>query len=169
MMHVREIPAEIRWKIATRVAIAMPIAYGMELRRVLGDQNRRELYEVIRSIWTRTGSTQGDLARELQLSADSAREVAETFVILSSMILGPELNGGEIRDGKGDCAAITLSNCPLLMRARELGGNASEVGTGCVAYSKAAVESLNSGYQLRYGKGMCAGDEICELWIEPRR
>jgi hypothetical protein len=169
MVDVREIPAEIRWKVATQVATAIPVAYGIELRRMLNERDRKEFYDVIRSIWARSGSSHGDLAKELQLPAGSAREVAETFIALSSMIFGPELNGGEIRDGEGDSAVVTLSACPLIMRAYEQNGNIAEVSTGCVAYSKAAVESLNPEYRLVYGKGMCAGDEVCELWIEPCR
>jgi hypothetical protein len=168
MVDSREIPAEIRWKVATQVATAMPVAYGIELRRMLNERDKKEFYDVIRSIWARTGSSQGDLAKELELPAGSAREVAETFILLSSMIFGPELNGGEIRDGEGDSAVVTLSTCPLIMRAHEQSGNIAEVSTGCVAYSKAAVESLNPEYRLWYGKGMCAGDEVCELWIKRR-
>lgn len=166
MVEVREIPAEIRWKVATRVATAIPVAYGIELRKLLKERYRIDHQDVIRSIWAREGAYQGELAKELQFPAGSAREVAESFLALSAMVFGPELDGGEIRDGDGDSAVVTLSNCPLLMRAREQGGKKSEVSTCCVAYSTATVESLNPAYRLRYGKGMCAGDGICELWIE---
>jgi len=89
MVSIKDIPAEVRWEIATKSATAMSFAYGAFLERALGDKSD----EIVKQIWIEGGKEAKALAEKLDLPVGNARDVDETWGVLSLILYGPEFTG----------------------------------------------------------------------------
>ncbi len=166
MVEINDIPAEVRWSLATRAASALPLAYA----KVYRERHGSELGEISQGIWTEGGKAQGALARAFGMPLKGAGDVARAFSTLSTVMLGPELKGDvEVAQGR-DCARVVTTSCPYLSRAREMGEDpAVSICPDCRSYCTAAVGSLNPAYGITFEDRMCLGGETCQMRIEPER
>lgn len=165
MVEIKDIPAEVRWSLATRGASALPLAYAQVYRARHGS----ELGEISNVIWEEGGKTQGALARAFNMPLKNAEDVARAFSTLSTVMLGPELEGDvQVAQGR-DSACVATTSCPYLSRAREMGEDPAILCPDCGAYCTAAVESLNPAYGITFEDRMCLGAETCQMRIEPKR
>lgn len=165
MVEINDIPAEVRWSLATRGASALPLAYAKVYRARHGS----ELSEISNAIWAEGGKTQGALARAFTMPLKNAEDVARAFSTLSTTMLGPELKGDvQVAEGR-DSARVVTTSCPYLSRAREMGEDPETICPECRAYCTAAVESLNPAYGIAFEDRMCLGAETCQMRIEPKR
>jgi len=165
MTGIEQIPAELRWSIATRAATALPFAYHRMIQEGFGGG----FEESVQAIWREAGKGQGALARGFAMPLKNAADVAMAYSTLSTIVLGPELQG-EVKVAKDrDCAEIVISSCPMCSRAVEMGLDPHTNCAPCRAYGESAVESLNPAYGIAHRSGMCVGDEHCEIRIEPKR
>lgn len=165
MVEINDIPAEVRWSLATRGASALPLAYA----KVYRERHGGELGEISGAIWTEAGKTQGALARAFTMPLKTAEDVTRAFSTLSTVMLGPELKGEVQVAQDRDCARVVTTSCPYLSRAREMEEAPETICPDCRAYCTAAVESLNPAYGIAFGSRMCLGGETCQMTIEPKR
>ncbi|MDD4255839.1 MAG: hypothetical protein PHP59_10760 [Methanofollis sp.] len=165
MVEITDIPAEVRWSLATRGASALPLAYA----KVYRERHGGELGEISGAIWTEAGKTQGALARAFTMPLKNAEDVTRAFSTLSTVMLGPELKGEVQVAQDRDCARVVTTSCPYLSRAGEMGEASETICPDCRAYCTAAVESLNPAYGIAFGSRMCLGGETCQMTIEPKR
>lgn len=164
MTKIEQIPAELRWSIATRAATAMPFAYHRAVMERFGGG----FEESVQAIWREAGKEQGALARGFAMPLKTAADVAEAYSTISTLLLGPELQG-EVKVAKDrDCAEIVVTSCPMCSRAAEMGMDSRATCASCRAYGEAAVKSLNPAYGVAYRSGMCVGDEECRIRVEPK-
>ena len=164
MVSIKDIPAEVRWEIAAKSATAMSFAYGAFLERALGDKSD----EIVKQIWTEGGKEAKGLAEKLALPTGNAREVDETWGVLSLILYGPEFTWETQEEGK-DRAVDRITGCPFLNRHREMGEVNEGLFDGCQAYSRSVVENLNPKYTQRFASGMCQGAPYCESIIELKK
>ncbi|QSZ67263.1 hypothetical protein RJ40_06980 [Methanofollis aquaemaris] len=165
MVEMNQIPAEVRWSLATRATTAIPIAYGRAIRGRFGSG----FEDLDEEVWEEIGKSQAGLARAFNFPLRDAGDVARAFGTLSVLLLGPELQG-EVKVAEGrDCAALYTTACPMVSRAREVGEETNSLCPACRAYTATAVSSLNPEYGVTYRSGICVGDRRCEVQIEPRR
>jgi hypothetical protein len=164
MVEINDIPAEVRWSLATRGASALPLAYAQVYRARHGS----ELDEISQGIWTEAGKSQGALARAFNMPTKNAEDVARAFSTLSTVMLGPELKGDVQVAQDRDCAMLITTSCPYLLRAREMGEDPAILWPACKAYCTAAVESLNPAYGITFESRMCLGEETCQKRIEQK-
>jgi hypothetical protein len=88
--------------------------------------------------------------------------------VVTTLFFGPEVKE-EILDLSGTRAVILTKGCPFMVRGVELGGRPAHLFPKCMAFSMAAVESLNPAYTTRFVRAMCMGDyRNCELTILKR-
>lgn len=167
MTGIGDIPADVRWMIATRAANDLPFAYTATFRQVVGEMYEKELAGALRRVWEGAGAEQAVYARAFGLPVHSARAVAETFSTLSVLFLGPEMDNGSVTDGPGNSAIVTLESCPMCSRAEQFGMDRRSVSGDCAAYCTGAVKSLNPGCSVRFTKRLCTGDGNCEIRVEP--
>jgi hypothetical protein len=159
-MNIDDIPAEKRWELATRSATSFSLIYDLVFRRTLGER-----YEEINlPIGIERGRDLKRIALAMGLSAGDAQEIGETYSLVSSILLGPELKA-EISRLKGDQASLKITSGPLFNRAVELGMYPGLLLSACQAYGRSAIENLNPRYKYTAAKQMCAGDENCESLI----
>lgn len=169
MTGISDIPADVRWMIATRAANDLPFAYSATFRQVIGEMYEKEVDLGLRRIWEEAGAEQAVYARAFGMPTGSARAVAETFSTLSVLFLGPEMDNGAVKDGPGDSAVVTLDACPMCARSVRFGLDPRMVAADCTAYCTGAVRGLNPGYLVRFTRRLCSGDRNCEIRVEPRR
>ncbi len=164
VQKLNQISADRRWEIATRYADMMPFAYDNAFRKI-APERRKEFDNAEKEIWRESGKQQADIAKILGYRVDSAVAVAETFSEISTIILGPQLEGRIIQEA-GDAATMITEKCPMAMNMERFGAEARQTCEHCHAYLKAAVESLNPDYGVTSDKHMCMGDPSCRITIE---
>jgi len=165
MVSIKDIPAEVRWEIATKAANSQSVVYDMLVRQIIGDK----IDEIWNVIMTEGGKESKTLAESLGLPASNAVEIDDTLGIISAIILGPELKG-EILEANVQRVTGKITGCPMLNAHRSI-GHEPTAGTPshCQAFCQSSVESLNQRYIMRYTKRMCTGDPHCEYVIELKK
>jgi len=165
MVNIKDIPAEVRWEIATKAANTQSVVYDMLVRQIIGDK----IDDIWNAIMTEGGKDSKNLARSLGLPASNAIEIESTLDIISTIILGPELRG-EILVANEDHVIGKMTGCPMLNAHRNI-GHRPTAGTAahCQAFCQNSVESLSPRYTMRYTKRMCTGDPHCEYVIKLKK
>ncbi len=165
MVSIMDIPAEVRWEIATKSANSQSVVYDMLVRQIIGDK----IDEIWNVIMTEGGKESKAMAQALGLPAGNAMEIDDTLGIISAIILGPELRG-EILEANDDRVIGKVTGCPMLNAHKSIGyGPTAGTPAHCQAFCQSSVESLNPRYTLRYTKRMCTGDPYCEYAIELKK
>ena len=165
MVSLKDIPAEVRWEIATKSANSQAVVYDMLVRQIIGDR----IDEIWNLIMSQGGKESKAVAESLGLPASNAMEIGDTLDIISTILLGPEFKGA-ILEANEDKVIGKLTGCPMLNAHRNI-GQGPIVGTPahCQAFCQNAVESLNPRYTMHYMKRMCTGDPYCQYAIELRK
>ena len=89
MVSIDDIPAKVRWEIATKAANSQSVAFDMLVRQIIGDK----IDEIWNAIMMEGGKESMALAISLGLPASNAVEIDNTLSVISAIILGPELKG----------------------------------------------------------------------------
>ncbi|MDD1653532.1 MAG: hypothetical protein LUQ64_03190 [Methanomicrobiales archaeon] len=168
MVNIDQIPAEVRWRLATQAVNDLPFVYGMVYRNIVGEMYTRELDEASRRIWMEAGKEQAAVARAFALPVRNAMQVAQAFATVCVLYMGPEMNNGEVRPGEGDSAVLTLERCPMYTRSLKWGMDPKKIITDCRAYCMAGVQALNPDYEVKFEKSLCAGDAGCKMRVEKK-
>ncbi len=164
MVTIEDIPAELRWEITAKSATILPIVYDMIFRKALGAK-----YDAIElPIWVEGGKEVKKIAQALGLPTENAKDISDTYGIISKIIFGPELKSRMV-ERKADRAVSRGTECPFLNRAIEMGVNPALLINACQAYNRSAIENLNQKYTLKTTKRMCSGDPYCENAIELKK
>ena len=164
MVNIKDIPAEVRWEIATKAANSQSVVYDMLVRQIIGDK----IDEIWNVIMTEGGKESKTLAESLGLPASNAVEIESTLGIISTIILGPELMG-VILGANEERVIGKTTGCPMLNAHRNIGNEPTGTHAHCQAFCQNSVESLNPRYTMRYTKRMCTGDPHCEYVIELKK
>lgn len=157
------IPEEARWQAASRVASIMPVLYRMVFSEAAGDRYD----ELEQQVWVFLAPEAKALAASLSLPVGTAKDLASTLGIISTVFFGPETTT-EVASFEGDRAVLMVKRCPFLLREEEFRAEPGAVFSRCLAFSIAAVEALNPDYTLRFIRSACQGDRNCEMKITTR-
>ncbi|MFA6371574.1 MAG: hypothetical protein WCW68_03015 [Methanothrix sp.] len=162
MVNIKDIPAEVRWEIATRAANSQSVVYDMLVRQIIGDK----IDEIWNAIMTEGGKASKVMAKSLGLPSSNAVEIDGTLGIISTIIMGPEF-AGVVLEANVNRVIGKMTGCPMLNAHRNIGyGPTAGTPSHCQAFCQNFVESLNPRYIMRYTKRMCTGDPHCEYVIE---
>ena len=162
MVSIEDIPAEVRWEIAARAAVATPLAYDMVFREVLGDKYD----EIERSIYIEAGKEMKGLATALGLPTDNAMDIGDAQEVLIAILYGPEFEFENVEETE-DRVVSKVTGCAMLNQALEMGLDPKVVClAACQTHCKATIENLNPKYTQRLTMYMCAGDPYCEMVTE---
>jgi len=165
MVDISDIPAEMKWAIAAKSATALPWAYGIAFQDIIG---KERFYEITRQIWIEGGKEAKSIADMLGMPTGNAREVDNTWGIISEILDGPEIKWEVVEEGD-DRVVTRITGCPFLNRAREMGVDPRDSFGSCQAYCRSMVENLNLKYTQRFKSGMCLGSPYCESVVESKK
>jgi len=160
-MELEDVPAEIRWEIATKAALVSGIGYNMAFREILGDETVDQIEEAID---TEAGKEIKTIADSLGFPTTNAIEVDDAYGIVGMIIMGKMEY--ETLEATNERVVQRVTNCPILNTNKEMNAPFESMPNHCQAFGKSAVEELNPKYTHRFSKQMCAGDEYCQYTIE---
>jgi hypothetical protein len=163
-MELEDIPAEVRWEIATRSAQSLSIGYSQAFRQILGDETVEKVEE---AIWAEGGKEIKTIADSMGLPAGNAIEVDDAFGFLGMIILGKMEY--ETLEATKDRVVQRITSCPNLNAHKEMNIPITSMPHLCQVFSTSAVEELNPEYTQSFSKRICAGDEYCEYAIELKK
>jgi hypothetical protein len=164
MVSIKDIPAELRWEIATKAANSQSVVYDMLVRQIIGDK----IDEIWNVIMTEGGKGSKAMAESLGLPTSNAAEIDDALSIISAIVLGPEIEG-DVIEANEDLVIERITGCPMLNAHRNVGSPTVGTPAHCQAFCQSSVESLNPRYTLQYNKRMCTGDPHCEYAIERKK
>jgi hypothetical protein len=162
MPDLRSVPDDTKWQIATQYAAHMTAIYESIFRPVVQDRYN----DLEQEVWMHMALYSLEIAQSLRLPVGTARNLAESLRLVSSLFFGPDYKGELIEVGN-DGAVIIIRRCPVL--AGDCCSPASVDGTfhRCMAFTLASQRKMNPGYSSRFVRAMCMGDRQCEIKIEP--
>ena len=150
MVDIKDIPAEVRWEIATKAANSQSVVCDMLERQIIGNK----IDEIWKVIMAGGGKESRAMAEFLGLPARNAAEIDNAIGIFSTIIMGPELEG-YVLEADEDHLIGKMTNCPMLNVHRSVGhGPTAGTPDHCQTFGQSAVESLNPRYTMRYTKRM---------------
>jgi hypothetical protein len=160
-MKLEDIPAEVRWEIASKAFVNISMGYDMAFRQILG---KEVVIKIEEAIWAEGGKDAKNIAANLGLPAQNAAEVSAALGIVSMIF-----------NGKWDYKTIEkteersvdhFTNCPILNAYKETETPVISMPHVCQAYNTSGIEALNPKYTQRFTKRMCTGDDYCESIVE---
>ncbi|MDP3066593.1 MAG: hypothetical protein Q8N08_07635 [Methanobacteriaceae archaeon] len=164
-MDIEDIPAEVRWQIATKASNIASVAQVHALQEVAGEEAADQMECMI----MREGGKQaGELAATLGLPAGNAIETSEAWEIMGKILLGPEIES-HVVEADENRIVDRITGCAMLNAHQELGAPLAGLPEHCQAYNTNAVESINPRYTQQFSKKMCAGNEYCESTLELKK
>lgn len=163
-MELEDIPAEVRWEIVAKAAMASSIGYGLAFRQILGEETVRKVEE---AIMAEAGKEIKTMADSIGLPATNAREVDDAFGFIGMTLWGKM--DYETLESTNDKVVQRITSCPNLNTHEEMNAPIISMPHLCQVYSSNAVEELNPKYTQNFSKQMCAGDEYCKYTIELKK
>jgi len=156
---LRAVPDDTKWRIATHYAAHLAAIYENVFRPVI--QNRYD--ELEQEVWMHMAHFSSEIAKSLTLPVDTARDLAESLRLVTTIVFGPDLKEEILEVGK-DGAVIIIRRCPLIT-----GESFSTNGPfhRCMAFTLSSLKKMNPDYSSRFVRAMCMGDRQCEIKIEP--
>jgi len=161
MPDLKDIPDDVKWRLAAQCAATLPSLYDATFRSVVGAQyDERE-----QELWMALSRMVRDIVQDLAFPVKTASDLTNSVQTVITILFGPEyrMETFEVSD---DSAVILIKRCPFLVH----GGNAVAVPKGffsrCMALTLTTIPLLNKNYSARYVRSMCMGDRQCEIKIE---
>lgn len=164
-MDIGDIPAEMRWKIATKASNMASVAQMHAIQEVAGEEAADQMESMIMG---EGGKQAGQLAAQLGLPAGNAVETSEAWGIVGMILMGPEIES-HVVEADEDHIVDQITGCAMLNAHQELGVSLTGLAEHCQAYNTNAVESINPQYTQHFTKRMCAGDKYCESYVELKK
>lgn len=152
-MDIEDIPAEVRWKIATKASNMASVAQMHAIEEFAGEEVANQMESMIMG---EGGKQAGELAVQLGLPANNAIETSEAWGIVGTILLGPEIES-EVIKADEDCIMDRITGCAMLNAHHELGVSLTGLADHCQAYNTNAVESINPKYTHTSPKGCVLG------------
>jgi hypothetical protein len=154
------VPEDARWQLAARIAAVIPVLYRAAFADSIGDEYDR----IEQQVWVVLAQEAKTVAKTFGLPVRTARELAATLAIITTVFFGPELKSEQVVFDD-DRAVLLVKRCPLMLREEEGCGEPGAAFNRCLAFSIAAIETLNPAYTLRFVRSACQGDRNCEMKI----
>ncbi len=161
MPGLKDIPDDVKWRLAAENAARIPALYDRAFRSVVGKR-----YEGIEEeIWMELSRTAYRIVRDFSLPTRNAFELAETMRTVITILFGPGYRS-EALPLSDDGAVVIVRHCPLLEHGFEPGCTAECSFHRCMALTLTTIPLLNKKYRARFVRTMCTGDRQCEIKVE---
>jgi hypothetical protein len=158
--ELKEIPEEVRWRLAAEFAARLPMIYEAAFRPLIGDKYD----EIEQEIWMELSRSAVEIVRYLSLPIGNAQQLAGTMRIVLTILFGPGLSG-ESFEVSLDRSVIIMKRCPLIEHGTAEDLPVHPAFRKCMAFTLTAVPLLNKNYSARFVRTMCSGDRQCEIKI----
>lgn len=161
MPDIKNIPDEVKWRLAARCASMLPLMYDHVFRTKVG----KDYDSLEQEIWIELSQMVNHIIRDLSFPVATAHDLAVSLQNVTMILFGPEYKG-EVLDVSDTGAVILVKRCPFLAHTADMGISNNRAFTKCMALSLAAIPRMNKKYSIRYVRTICTGDRQCEMKIE---
>jgi predicted ArsR family transcriptional regulator len=160
MVDVERVPAEMRWRLATRMLTYLPFAYHHMFRDPVGE----EYVSFEKRIFQDLARESRAIAAAFQLPVRNAVDLSQTLESVASVMYGPGM-GWILREHSEDSVVIRVRECPNVDLAREFGFDMKNACNACRSYTTTLLESLNPEYSLSFSGEIDPGGYLCEMTL----
>jgi len=164
MPDLKDIPDDVKWRLAAQCAASLPAMYDAAFRSVVGKQYD----EIEQECWMGLSLMVRDIVRDLALPVRNASECATSIQIVLAILFGPDYRI-ETFDVSEDGAVILIKRCPFLTHGNMAGAAPQGFFSRCMALTLTTIPLLNKNYTARFVRTMCTGDRQCEIKIEVQK
>jgi hypothetical protein len=164
MPELKDIPDEVKWRLAAQCAASLPAMYDAAFRSVVGEQYD----ELEQECWMALSGMVRDVVRDLALPVRNAKELATSMQIVLAILFGPDYRN-ETFEVSEDGAVILIKRCPFILHGNIAGAAPQGFFSRCMALTLTTIPLLNEKYTARYVRTMCSGDRHCEIKIEVQK
>ncbi len=158
MSGIDNIPAEVRWAVATQAMTGTITATNAAVQKMVSDEEGKRMAA---AIWGPAGAASGRLADALHLPRPSTLSgfwgVAETLIHLT---MGPEFEA-QVTKSTPDRLVVRVTTCPWAKRAEEQGVEAGDCATGDHAWCVGLADYYGMKIEHEITTAVPAGDEYC--------
>lgn len=162
---IEKVPAETRWKVATKGLTGACTALSNALKDAIGEEKFNE-FQV--RLWSQAGRGAKELADTFGLTVENPRDIDGIIQLLAMTAMGPEFEFEVVEASEDRCVGRT-TKCPWHERWKELGLKEEFCSSGHQGWGDGAVESLNPNFTFSLTKNMTRGDPYCEWKVERKR
>jgi hypothetical protein len=160
---IDNIPAEVRWNIATLAATSTETALDAAILAAVGPDKRKE---ILTQVYTRIAPGIKLIIDTLGLPTDNVEKIANAVLIANTITLGPEMQAEVVEAGPKKIVA-KVTGCAFANRMKEI-GVALDCHPVCSALHEATYKAINPDLKFSFkGKCLSRGDSYCgELTVE---
>ena len=164
MPDLKDIPDDVKWRLAAQCAASLPAMYDAAFRSVVGKQYD----ELEQECWMALSLMVRDIVQDLALPVRNARECATSMQIVLAILFGPDYRT-ETFEVSDDGAVILIKRCPFLTHGNISVAAPQGFFSRCMALTLPTIPLLNKNYTARFVRTMCTGDRHCEIKIEVQK
>jgi hypothetical protein len=161
MPDLKDIPDDVKWRLAAQCAATLPSLYDATFRSIVGAQyDERE-----QELWMALSRMVRDIVQDLSLPVKTASDLTNSVQTVITILFGPEyrMETFEVSD---DSAVILVKRCPFLTHGNLAGAAPQGFFSRCMALTLTTIPLLNKNYSARFVRSICMGDRHCEIKIE---
>jgi hypothetical protein len=161
MTNLKEIPDEVKWRYAAKLAALLPALYDSAFRPAVG----KKFDEIEQEIWMEISRVVLDVVSDLSLPFSTAKEVADSLCVVMAILFGPDYKSETLEIAKSG-AVVLVKRCPLPASSTNSSTGDMKTFHKCMALTLTTVPQMNKNYSARFVRTMCTGDRQCEIKIE---
>jgi hypothetical protein len=164
MTNLKDIPDEVKWRYAAKLAALLPALYDSAFRPAVG----KKYEEIEQEIWRGISCVVFDVVSDLSLPISTANEVADSLRVVMAILFGPDYKSETLEISKSG-AVVLVKRCPLPASGTSSCAGDMKTFHKCMALTLTTVPQLNKNYSARFVRTMCTGDRQCEIKIEEEK
>lgn len=153
------VPLEARLEIATKALTGAMNAYGLALKKALGDEKYHEFEQ---RLFYESGRSAKPIVEAFGLAAHTIEDFAETISCIGTICFGPGYQSRVVETGETRCVGRTRS-CPIRDRMVEAGVTEDD---SCQQkhknYVYGLLDALNLDFSFTVTNHMVDGEAYCE-------
>jgi hypothetical protein len=158
---VENVPADVRWNIATQASTSMAVALDAAIQEAVGPEKRKE---ILTKIYAGSGRGVKQVIDALGLPTDNAETAAMAVTCANRVIFGTEMQL-DIIEANPRKVTGKMTGCAFPLRMKEMGVK-MDCFPVCTAYVQAAYNAVNPNLKLTIGdKCMNRDDAYCGEYV----
>lgn len=153
------VPLEARMEITSKNLSGAMNAYGLALKKALGDEKYQEFEQ---ALFYEAGRSAKPIVDGFELAAHTVEDFAETISCIGTICFGPGYQSRIVEAGQNRCVGRTKS-CPIRDRMVEAGiTEDSSCQEKHKRYVEGLLDALNLDFAFEVTNHMATGESYCQ-------
>ena len=158
---VENIPAEVRWNVASQASTGTAVALDAAIQEAVGPEKRKE---ILMKLYAGFGPGVKQIIDALGLPTDNAEAAVKAVTCAMTIMHGTEMQL-DITEASPQRVASKVTGCPFPLRMNEMGVK-MDCSPVCTAAIEAAYDAVNPKLKVDVGdKCINRGDANCGEFV----